>query len=95
MPAALRPRRADLGVGGGRETALGFGIPFLGAVPIDPTIVRGGDAGAPYAGHRMRRPGKKPSPPSWPPSSNGWRPSAAPEPLTTAAAASAARRNPK
>jgi len=47
------------GVGGGRETALGFGIPFLGAVPIDPTIVRGGDAGAPYAGQPDEAPGQK------------------------------------
>jgi ATP-binding protein involved in chromosome partitioning len=33
--------------GGGRETAKSLGVPFLGAIPIDPRIVTGGDSGQP------------------------------------------------
>jgi len=33
--------------GGGKSTAEELGVPFLGEIPIDPEIVRGGDAGAP------------------------------------------------
>ncbi|HVN32430.1 MAG TPA: Mrp/NBP35 family ATP-binding protein [Thermoanaerobaculaceae bacterium] len=33
--------------GGGRRTAEQLGVPFLGEVPIDPSIVTGGDAGTP------------------------------------------------
>jgi Mrp family chromosome partitioning ATPase len=33
--------------GGGLKAAGELGVPFLGAVPIDPEIVRAGDAGAP------------------------------------------------
>jgi len=33
--------------GGGRRTAEQLGVPFLGDVPIDPSIVVGGDAGTP------------------------------------------------
>ncbi len=35
------------GRGGGEETARRHGVPFLGAVPIDPRVVRGGDDGRP------------------------------------------------
>jgi ATP-binding protein involved in chromosome partitioning len=34
-------------VGGGKRTAEELGVPFLGAIPIDPAIVVGGDAGTP------------------------------------------------
>jgi ATP-binding protein involved in chromosome partitioning len=33
--------------GGGERTADLLGTPFLGAIPLDPEIVRGGDAGVP------------------------------------------------
>jgi ATP-binding protein involved in chromosome partitioning len=35
------------GEGGGRRTAEELGVPFLGAIPLDPAIVSGGDTGAP------------------------------------------------
>jgi ATP-binding protein involved in chromosome partitioning len=35
------------GEGGGRRTAEEHGVPFLGEVPIDPTIREGGDTGSP------------------------------------------------
>jgi ATP-binding protein involved in chromosome partitioning len=35
--------------GGGRAAAEQLGVPFLGEVPIDPTICEGGDAGIPAA----------------------------------------------
>ena len=34
--------------GGGRRLAQKFGVPFLGAIPLDPDIVRSGDEGQPY-----------------------------------------------
>lgn len=36
--------------GGGRKAALDLGVPFLGAIPIDPTIVEAGDGGSPFVG---------------------------------------------
>ena len=36
------------GSGGGRRTAEDFELPFLGAVPLDPRVTAGGDAGAPF-----------------------------------------------
>ena len=33
--------------GGGERTASALGIEFLGAIPLDPAIVEGGDAGIP------------------------------------------------
>jgi Mrp family chromosome partitioning ATPase len=33
--------------GGGEKMAAELGVPFLGAVPIDPAVVEGGDSGAP------------------------------------------------
>ena len=33
--------------GGGEKMATELGVPFLGAVPIDPSVVEGGDSGAP------------------------------------------------
>ncbi len=35
--------------GGGRKSALDLGVPFLGAIPIDPEVVVGGDSGTPVA----------------------------------------------
>lgn len=37
------------GRGGGRRMAEDFGVPFLGEIPIDPAIRRGGDEGKPIA----------------------------------------------
>jgi len=34
--------------GGGKELASRMNVPFLGAVPLDPDIVRSGDSGEPY-----------------------------------------------
>jgi ATP-binding protein involved in chromosome partitioning len=34
-------------IGGGEKAAADLGVPFLGAVPLDPDIVAGGDAGRP------------------------------------------------
>jgi ATP-binding protein involved in chromosome partitioning len=34
--------------GGGRRLAEKFGVPFLGAIPLDPDIVKSGDTGLPY-----------------------------------------------
>jgi len=34
--------------GGGKQAALDLGVPFLGAIPIDPEIVRASDDGKPY-----------------------------------------------
>ena len=34
--------------GGGRRLAERFGVPFLGAIPLDPDIVKSGDAEEPY-----------------------------------------------
>jgi ATP-binding protein involved in chromosome partitioning len=34
--------------GGGRRLAERFGVPFLGAIPLDPDIVKSGDTGLPY-----------------------------------------------
>lgn len=33
--------------GGGERTARELGVPFLGAIPLDPTVVTGGDSGTP------------------------------------------------
>jgi ATP-binding protein involved in chromosome partitioning len=33
--------------GGGERAALALGVPFLGAVPLDPAITLSGDAGRP------------------------------------------------
>ncbi|MGD1146925.1 MAG: Mrp/NBP35 family ATP-binding protein [Thermoanaerobaculaceae bacterium] len=38
--------------GGGKRTAEQLGVPFLGAIPIDPEIVVGGDAGSPIVASR-------------------------------------------
>ncbi len=35
------------GKGGGEQTARRYGVPFLGAIPIDPRVVQSGDAGNP------------------------------------------------
>jgi len=37
--------------GGGRKMAEEMGVPFLGAIPIDPSIVEAGDKGEPYLYH--------------------------------------------
>ena len=36
------------GTGGGMRTALEFSLRFLGKLPMDPQVVKGGDAGKPY-----------------------------------------------
>jgi Mrp family chromosome partitioning ATPase/predicted Fe-Mo cluster-binding NifX family protein len=36
------------GAGGGARAAAELGVPFLGAIPVDPTIVRSGDQGRPF-----------------------------------------------
>jgi Mrp family chromosome partitioning ATPase len=38
------------GKGGGQKAAEEMGVPFLGAVPIEPSIVIGGDTGKPFVG---------------------------------------------
>ena len=35
-------------VGGGEKAAKELGVPFLGRIPINPEIVRSGDAGKPF-----------------------------------------------
>ncbi len=35
------------GRGGGKKMAEQFGVPFLGEIPIDPEIRKGGDSGVP------------------------------------------------
>ncbi|MCK5378216.1 MAG: Mrp/NBP35 family ATP-binding protein [Acidobacteria bacterium] len=47
------------GSGGGRRTAETLGIPFLGDVPLDPSIVVGGDAGTPVVSDRPDSPAAK------------------------------------
>ena len=37
------------GKGGGESLAREMGVPFLGAIPIDPSVVSGGDSGTPFA----------------------------------------------
>jgi ATP-binding protein involved in chromosome partitioning len=34
--------------GGGRKAAEDLGVPFLGAIPLDPAMVKAGDEGRPY-----------------------------------------------
>jgi ATP-binding protein involved in chromosome partitioning len=36
------------GTGGGRKAAEDLGVPFLGAIPIDPAMVKAGDEGRPF-----------------------------------------------
>jgi Mrp family chromosome partitioning ATPase len=40
------------GKGGGKRAAEEMGVPFLGAIPIEPSIVVGGDTGKPFVGDR-------------------------------------------
>ncbi|HUR61803.1 MAG TPA: Mrp/NBP35 family ATP-binding protein [Candidatus Thermoplasmatota archaeon] len=35
--------------GGGEAMALKLGVPFLGSVPLDPSVMHGGDEGSPFA----------------------------------------------
>ena len=35
------------GIGGGRAMAKEMGVPFLGAIPIEPAVVLSGDSGTP------------------------------------------------
>jgi ATP-binding protein involved in chromosome partitioning len=52
MSGMVCPRcgeRIDLfGTGGGRKAAEDLGVPFLGAIPIDPAMVKAGDEGRPF-----------------------------------------------
>jgi ATP-binding protein involved in chromosome partitioning len=36
------------GMGGGEKAAHDFGVPYLGAIPLDPEMVKAGDEGRPY-----------------------------------------------
>lgn len=45
--------------GGGRKTALNFGLVFLGQVPLDPRVVIGGDEGKPYLSSAEQSPATK------------------------------------
>lgn len=36
------------GMGGGEKAAHDFGVPYLGAIPLDPAMVKAGDEGRPY-----------------------------------------------
>ena len=47
------------GSGGGRRTAETLGIPFLGEVPLDPSIVVGGDSGKPVVSDHPNSPAAK------------------------------------
>jgi Mrp family chromosome partitioning ATPase len=42
--------------GGGRKAAADLCVPFLGAIPIDPTIVEAGDGGSPFMGEGTNSP---------------------------------------
>ena len=43
-------QRVDVfGEGGGKRTAEAMGVPFLGELPLDPTVRIGGDTGRPVA----------------------------------------------
>lgn len=44
------------GRGGGELLSRETGVPLLGRIPIDPTVVRGGDAGAPFAAEEAHTP---------------------------------------
>lgn len=46
-------------VGGGRKMALEFGVPFLGAIPLDPEIVMSGDHGKPLVESDSNSPAAK------------------------------------
>lgn len=50
---------AIFGKGGGERVAKELGIPFLGAIPIDPEVVRGGDEGTPIVARRPDSPAAK------------------------------------
>ncbi len=36
------------GRGGGERAAQDFGVPYLGAIPLDPEMMKAGDEGRPY-----------------------------------------------
>jgi Mrp family chromosome partitioning ATPase len=44
------------GDGGGQKLAVSMNVPFLGAVPIDPEVVRCSDEGEPFVEHRPDSP---------------------------------------
>jgi len=46
-------------IGGGKQMAEKLGIPFLGSIPIDPSIVIGGDSGKPFVIERPDSPATK------------------------------------
>lgn len=45
--------------GGGQRLAEKYGVPYLGAVPFDPSIVRDGDAGVPFIMNHRESPAAK------------------------------------
>jgi ATP-binding protein involved in chromosome partitioning len=52
MSGMICPHCGDMidlfGTGGGEKAAHDYGVPYLGAIPIDPAMVRAGDEGRPY-----------------------------------------------
>ncbi len=44
------------GSGGGEAMASGMGVPFLGRIPIEPSIVESGDTGKPFVYHQSKLP---------------------------------------
>jgi len=46
-------------VGGGEKLAAETGVPFLGAIPLDPQIVVSGDSGKPFVQHYKQSPAAK------------------------------------
>lgn len=55
MSGMVCPHCGDIvsifGEGGGRKTADDLGVPFLGAIPLDPAMVIAGDEGHPFLHH--------------------------------------------
>jgi ATP-binding protein involved in chromosome partitioning len=45
--------------GGGKKAAEGLGVPYLGAIPLDPEMVKAGDEGRPYILHHADSPTRK------------------------------------
>ncbi|HIH03725.1 MAG TPA: Mrp/NBP35 family ATP-binding protein, partial [Methanoregulaceae archaeon] len=44
------------GRGGGRKAARDHGVPYLGAIPLDPEMMKSGDEGRPYILQRADSP---------------------------------------
>jgi ATP-binding protein involved in chromosome partitioning len=44
---------------GGKKAAKDLGVPYLGAIPLDPEMVKAGDEGRPYILHHAKSPTRK------------------------------------